>query len=133
MSRPEILFPLFSDLETLPSIGPKTAQNLAALHIEKPRDLLFHLPHSVIDRRPVTTVKGADLPATLTVEVTITSHRIASRKGAPHRIFVEDAGTTFQIVYFNVSGRFLENLLPVGQKRVVSGKVELFDGEANMV
>ena len=133
MSRPEILFPLFSDLETLPGIGPKTAQNLAALHIEKPRDLLFHLPHSVIDRRPVTTVKGAELPATLTVEVTVQRHRIAQRKGAPHRIFVEDAETSFQIIYFNVSGRFLENLLPVGQKRVVSGKVELFDGEANMV
>ncbi|MEM6727275.1 MAG: ATP-dependent DNA helicase RecG [Pseudomonadota bacterium] len=131
--RPEILFPLYADLTTLPGIGPKTAQNLAALKIEKPRDLLFHLPHAVIDRRPVKSVKGAMLPATLTVEVKITRHRAPSRKGAPHLIFVEDAETAFQIVYFNASGRFIENLLPVGERRLVSGKVELFDGEANMV
>ncbi|MEM1374885.1 MAG: ATP-dependent DNA helicase RecG [Pseudomonadota bacterium] len=133
MSRPEILFPLFSELETLPGIGPKTAQHLGALGIERPRDLLFHLPHSVIDRRPVSTVQGAELPSVLTVEVTVLRHRLASRKGAPTRIFVEDAQTAFQIVYFNVSGQFLEKLLPVGTRRVVSGKVELFDGEANMV
>ncbi|MEM6897345.1 MAG: DEAD/DEAH box helicase, partial [Pseudomonadota bacterium] len=132
-TRPEILFPLFSDLTTLPGIGPKTAQNLAALRVEKPRDLLFHLPHAVIDRRPVASVQGQELPATLTVEVQITRHRAPSRKGAPHRIFVEDAETAFQVVYFNASGRFLENLLPVGERRVLSGKVELFDGEANMV
>ena len=132
-SNPETLLPLFSGLQTLPGIGPKTAQNMAALGIEKPRDLLFNLPHSVIDRRPVKTVKGVELPATLTVEVTATRHRAPSRKGAPHRIFVEDAETVFQIVYFSASGRYIESLLPVGGRRVVSGKFELFDGEANLV
>ncbi|MEM6478470.1 MAG: ATP-dependent DNA helicase RecG [Pseudomonadota bacterium] len=132
-SRPEILFPLFAGLETLPGVGPKTAQNLAALRIERPRDLVFHLPHGLIDRRPVETVQGADLPATLTVKVKIVRHRNATRKGAPHRIFVEDAATTFQIVYFNASGKYLETLLPENEERIVSGKVEVFDGEANMV
>ncbi|MEM9853986.1 MAG: ATP-dependent DNA helicase RecG [Pseudomonadota bacterium] len=132
-SRPEILFPLFAGLETLPGVGPKTAQNLAALRIERPRDLVFHLPHGLIDRRPVETVQGADLPATLTVKVKIVRHRNATRKGAPHRIFVEDAATTFQIVYFNASGKYLETLLLENEERIVSGKVEVFDGEANMV
>ncbi|MEO1704516.1 MAG: ATP-dependent DNA helicase RecG, partial [Pseudomonadota bacterium] len=133
MSRPEILFPLFADLTTLPGVGPKVAQNMAALGIEKPRDLLFHLPHAIIDRRPVTSVQGQDLPAVLTVEVEITRHHAPSRKGAPHRIFVEDAETAFQIVYFHARGPYLEKILPQGQRRVVSGKVERFDGEANMV
>ncbi|MEM9349254.1 MAG: ATP-dependent DNA helicase RecG [Pseudomonadota bacterium] len=132
-TRPEILFPLFSDLTTLPGVGPKMAQNLGALGIEKPRDVLFHLPHAVIDRRPVTSVQGQELPATLTVEVKVLRHQIPSRKGAPHRIFVEDASTAFQIVYFHARGQYIEKLFPRGETRVVSGKVELFDGEANMV
>ena len=43
-TRPEILFPLFASLETLPGVGAKTAQTLGQLHIEYPRDLLFMPP-----------------------------------------------------------------------------------------
>ena len=60
--RPEALFPLFAALDTLEGVGPKTALNLAALHVEKPRDMLFTLPYSGIDRRKRATVQGADLP-----------------------------------------------------------------------
>ncbi|MEQ9600269.1 hypothetical protein, partial [Marinovum algicola] len=65
-SRPEPLFPLFADLETLPGFGPKIAKSLAGLAIEAPRDLLFTLPHSGIDRRKRDTVQGADLPGVVT-------------------------------------------------------------------
>ena len=41
MSRPEALFPLFADLETLEGVGPKTAQAFAGLGVEKPKDLLI--------------------------------------------------------------------------------------------
>ena len=69
-SRPEILFPLFAELETLAGVGPKSVQNLAAIEIfEKPRDLIFTLPQSGVDRRKRETVQGADLPGVVTVEV----------------------------------------------------------------
>ena len=69
--RPPVLFPLFGDIETLPGIGPKTGRALATMGIAAPRDMLFNLPHSGIDRRPVRTVQGANLPGALTVEVEI--------------------------------------------------------------
>ena len=50
--RPEILWPLFGDLEKLPGIGPKSASNFKHLNVEKPRDLIFTLPSGGIDRRP---------------------------------------------------------------------------------
>lgn len=132
-TRPEILFPLFSALTGLDGIGPKTAQNMAALGIEKPRDLLFLLPYSGIDRRIRDTVQGGDLPATLTVEVEIGQHRVPRNKGGAYRIDVIDSQIAFQLVYFHVRGDYLSKLLPTGERRVVSGKVELFDGLAQMV
>ena len=33
MTRPEALFPLFADLETLEGVGPKTAQAFGALGV----------------------------------------------------------------------------------------------------
>ena len=58
MSRPEILFPLFAGLETLEGIGPKTAIAFAALGVSKPKDLLFLLPHSGVDRARKASVRG---------------------------------------------------------------------------
>ncbi len=131
--RPESLFPLFAEIETLPGVGPKTARMLAALHIEKPADLVFTLPQSGIDRRKRTSVLGADLPGVVTVEVTVGQHRAPARRGGAYRVTVQDAETTFQIVFFRAHDEYLHRALPSGARRVVSGKVELFDGVAQMV
>ncbi|MGR3530521.1 MAG: ATP-dependent DNA helicase RecG, partial [Sulfitobacter sp.] len=72
--RPEILFPLFAGLETLEGVGPKTARNLEPLGVVAPRDLLFTLPYSGVDRRLLPSLETAVLPATLTVAVTIGTH-----------------------------------------------------------
>ena len=131
-ARPEILFPLFAALTGLEGVGPKTAVNMAGLGVEKPRDLLFLIPFSGIDRTLKSSVQGADLPATLTVEIEIGAHRPARNKGGAYRIDVIDAQISFQLVYFHARGDYLSKLLPTGQRRVVSGKVELFDGIAQM-
>jgi len=131
--RPEPLFPLFAGLETLEGVGPKTAQLMGQLDIEAPRDLLFHLPYAVIDRRRRDTIRGAELPATLTVEVTVGMHRPARNRGGAYRVHVADAQEEFQLVFFHARGDYLQRLLPQGARRVVSGKLELFDGLAQMV
>lgn len=132
-TRPEILFPLFADIETLEGVGPKTAKLLEGMEITRPRDLLLTLPHSGIDRRKRSTVQGAPLPGVVTVEVTVGRHMPPSRKGGPYRVHVEDAQVAFQLVFFNARADYLNRMLPTGAKRVVSGKAELFDGMAQIV
>ncbi|SPJ29753.1 ATP-dependent DNA helicase RecG [Falsiruegeria mediterranea] len=131
--RPEPLFPLFAGLETLDGVGPKTANLLGALEIETPRDVLYSLPYAVVDRRRRDTIKGADLPSTLTVTVTVHSHRPSRNRGGAYRIHVHDAQMDFQLVFFHARSDYLNRLLPQGAERVVSGKLELFDGMAQMV
>lgn len=131
--RPPALFPLFAGLETLEGVGPKTARHLGQMAIEAPRDLLFTLPHSGIDRRPRASLRDADLPATLTLAVTVGAHRPARNRGGAYRIQVEDAETAFQLVFFHARGDYLARQLPEGSRRVISGRVELFDGMAQMV
>ncbi len=131
--RPEILFPLFADLSSLPGVGPKTVQKFSQMHVDQPRDLLFALPHSVIDRRTVDTVAGAAPNDVVTVEVEVGMHQPNAVKGRPYRVTVNDAKTSFQLVFFHAREDWLRNKLPSGQRRIVSGKVELFDGLAQMV
>ncbi len=131
--RPEALFPLFADLETLEGVGPKTAKLMAHLDVEAPRDLLFGLPYAVVDRRRRDSIRGAEFPTTLTVEVTVGIHRAPRNRGGAYRVHVSDAQDEFQLVFFHARGDYLKRLLPEGEKRVVSGKLELFDGMAQMV
>jgi ATP-dependent DNA helicase RecG len=131
--RPEVLWPLFGGLETLDGIGPKSAQALIAANIEKPRDLLFTLPYSGIDRRRRDSILDVHAPAVCTVEVTIGQHIEPSSRGRPYRVTVEDLSTKFQLVFFRSHVEYLRKQLPTGQRRVVSGKVEMFDGIGQMV
>ena len=60
-------------------------------------------------------------------------HDPPARPSAPYRVVVEDAATSFHLVFFRARADYLRKLLPTGARRVVSGKVELFDGIAQMV
>ncbi len=130
--RPEILFPLFAGLETLAGVGPKSARNLPQMGVERPRDLLFTLPHTGVSRRLIPTIRGAEPPAVVTVGVTVGNHYPPRARGKPYRIQVRDAQETFQLVFFHAHPDYLNKVLPSGQKRIISGKLELFDNIAQM-
>ncbi|GAA3875958.1 ATP-dependent DNA helicase RecG [Celeribacter arenosi] len=130
--RPAKLFPLFAGLESLPGVGPKTAKSFSGLSVVRPRDLLFTLPHSVIDRRRRDSVTEVPAGEVVTVVAKVLRHQLPRRKGLPHRVFLEDAATTFQVVFFRGASDWIEKQLPVGVKRLVSGKTELFDGQIQM-
>ena len=133
MSRPAVLFPLFAELETLDGVGAKTAKHFAQMGVERPRDLLFTLPYAGVDRRRKRSIRDCVPPATVTVEVEVGAHVPARRKGGPARVFVRDAETEFQLVFFHAKAEYLQKQLPTGQRRVISGKIEIFDGLAQMV
>jgi ATP-dependent DNA helicase RecG len=132
-TRPEALFPLFASLETLPGVGAKTAKAFANMHIESPKDLVLTLPIGGVDRRMRPSIAGFAAPGVVTVKVRIERHIPARTKGRPYRVDVSDSTTTFQLVFFHARTDWLERQLPVGEERIVSGKLEIFDGLAQMV
>ncbi len=132
-SRPEILFPLFADLTALAGVGPKTAQHFASLNVSRPRDLIFILPIGCVDRRPRSSLKGMEFPNVATVEIEIGMHQPSRMPGRPYRVMVRDSEMDFQLVFFHAREDWITRNLPSGQRRLVSGRVEVFDGLAQMV
>ncbi len=132
-TRPEILFPLFADIKGLDGVGPRSAENLAKMDVEKPRDLLFTLPHKLIDRKLIGSITQAELPSVVTVEITVGLHHPNATKGRPYRVSVDDTAASFHLVFFHAREDWLRKQLPSGQKRIVSGRLEVFDGVAQMV
>ncbi len=131
--RPDVLYPLFSGTESLPGIGPKTATALEKKGVRTPRDLAFTLPGAVIDRRIVETIDAATPGHYASIVVDITRHHKPRTKGRPWQIDVSDGAHFFQLVFFHARQDWLEKQLPVGAKRLISGKVDFFDERYQIV
>ena len=130
--RPEALFPLFAALTGLPGVGPRTAGLLGALGLDLPRDLLLFLPTAVHDRRLRESIRTATPGEIATVEIEVGAHMPPRQRGRPYRILVRDRLQEFQLVFFHAQTERLQRLLPTGQRRIVSGKLEIFDGIAQI-
>jgi ATP-dependent DNA helicase RecG len=131
MMRPEILHPLFAEAEALKGIGPQLAKPLHRLGLDRVVDILFHLPVSWIDRKPVAALDEADVGQVITVTLTARDYRQGGR--GPFRIFAEDqAGNYVTLTYFNNPG-WGKKQLPLGEARLVSGRLDRYGQELQMV
>lgn len=137
--RPSILDQLFAPASTLPGVGPKIAPLLDRLLGEPGRparvmDLLFHVPSGGIAREMKGSIADAPIGEPVTLSVTVAAHRPPPPgRRAPYRVLVEDETGDVVLVFFNGQKPRLEKLLPIGQRRYVSGKIELWDGMRQMV
>jgi hypothetical protein len=132
MSRPEILFPLFAEITGLPGVGAKTAQLYEKLGVTRLVDLLFLLPGGLIDRRLRDSLIGVDPGQVVTVAVTVGEHYPPRSRSQPYRVHVQGGGVYLELVFFHVKGDWVQRALPPGKTRVISGKIESYDGRLQM-
>ncbi|MEQ8265597.1 MAG: ATP-dependent DNA helicase RecG [Parvibaculum sp.] len=130
--RPEVLFPLFAPVRSLPGIGPRLEKLVEKLAGPKVVDLLWHLPSGLIDRRNRPKIAEARDGAIATMEVTVGLHIPPRTKRLPYRVHVFDETGEMQIIFFNARPEHIAKLLPEGQRRIVSGRVEFYQGEPQM-
>ncbi|MBM3569403.1 MAG: ATP-dependent DNA helicase RecG [Alphaproteobacteria bacterium] len=130
--RPEILNPLFAPVTALPGIGPKLAKPLGKLVGPAVVDLLWHLPSGLIDRRFSPKLDAAPPGRVVTVTVTVAKHEPPRRPRLPYRVRCHDDSGELTLVFFHAEAPFLKRMLPEGQPRVVSGKLEDYQGTLQM-
>lgn len=130
--RPEILFPLFKPVTTLKGVGPRLAPLLERLAGEHVVDLLWHLPNGIIDRRHQPKVADARDGEIATLTVRIEAHQRPPSKRSPYRVPCHDDTGRITLVFFHARPDYLAKVLPEGEVRVVSGRVEHFQGELQM-
>ena len=137
--RPAHLNPLFAPATSLPGVGPKIAQLLDRLVTEsgtgaRVLDLLFHLPYATIDRRTRAKIGEAPLDRVVLIEAQVVAHYPPGpRSRAPYKVLVEDETGDVLLVFFLANRQWIEKSLPVGEKRWISGKLELWDGHRQIV
>ena len=131
--RPEILNPLFSPLTSLKGIGSQYLRLISALcNGSRAADLLWHLPSSIVDRRygaPLNEAKAGNIWTGL---IRVIRHEEPKSRKQPYRIEVEDETGSLTLNFFKWYPGVLKKNLPENGLRVISGKLESFNGHLQM-
>ncbi|PZO73575.1 MAG: ATP-dependent DNA helicase RecG [Mesorhizobium amorphae] len=140
--RPSLLDPLFAPITVLSGVGEKVAVLIAKIvpadlgpRHARVADLLFTLPHSVIDRTLRPGIALSPEGAVVTLDLRVDRHQAPPRNtpNVPYRVYAHDDTGEIALTFFRAQGIWLERQLPVGEHVVVSGKMEWFNGRPNMV
>src|SRR3954447_13515952 len=131
--RPEVLNPLFTEVDALKGVGPQVAKLLKKLGLTRLVDLLYHLPTGAIERIKASAAAAPLLGRNVILELTPFDSRESRLGRGPTRIFASDsAGNSVSLVYFNNPG-WAKRSLPKGEKRIVSGKLEQYGDEWQII
>ena len=130
--RPAILNPLFADVTALKGVGPRLAALVQKAAGPRVIDVLFLRPSGVIDRSRRPKIADAEIGTIATLEVTVDKHHPAPVKRAPYRVICSDDTGFITLIFFHARPDYLARALPEGAKRIVSGRIDDYNGARQM-
>lgn len=132
--RPDILNPLFAEVQTLKGVGPGLAKPLERLALGRIKDVMYHFPSSWTYRKSVARLDVGDVGSNIIITVTVMDHRSSGSARAPLRVFGADAaGNYITLTFFGRNGGWARKQLPIGETRIISGKLDRYGDELQMV
>lgn len=131
--RPEILNPLFGETQSLKGVGKALAKPLEKLRLTRIKDLLYHQPSYWMQRKRVDELDEIDVGETIIVQVTPVDYRSGGPR-SPLRVHATDqAGNYISLTFFGRNPGWPKKLLPLGEPKVISGKLERYGDELQIV
>jgi len=131
--RPEILNPLFGETQSLKGIGKALAKPLEKLRLTRVKDLLYHKPSYWMRRKRVQELDEVDIGMTIIAEVTPTDYRSGGPR-SPFRVQAADSqGNIISLTFFGRNTGWPKKLLPLGESKIISGKLERYGDELQML
>jgi ATP-dependent DNA helicase RecG len=132
--RPDILNPLFAEVTALKGVGAGLAKPLDRLGLARVVDVAFHLPSGWVDRIPRDELMAQDAGRTIAITLRVRDIRTSSSPRAPTRVQAADAlRNIVSLVYFGRSSGLVRKLYTVGEAVRVSGKVEQYGQDLQMI
>ncbi len=131
--RPAEIFQLFASTNSLAGVGAKLASVLEKRAGQHVIDVLRHLPIGLIDRSQRPSLANVDDGAIATFDLLVIKHDRPPRGiRRPYRVFCENETGALELVFFHAHDDYVAKQLPIGERRLISGRVELFQGRVQM-
>lgn len=129
ISRPTALFGLFASTTDLPGIGARLATILNKRIGQTVLDILRHKPVDIINRNLTDNIQSCENGTIVTVIAEIKSANIPpERAGRPAKFIVQSDDNLIELIFFRAKPDYLQRILPVGERRLLSGRLDRYDG-----
>ncbi|AAU04047.1 ATP-dependent DNA helicase RecG [Rickettsia typhi] len=118
---------LFAPVKAFINIREDTVSAFKRLGINNIRDLLFYLPVSYQNKilsPNLTEVRGGEIIQT---EIIVNSINLQKKGNQPLKITASNNTGSILLVFFHKPPQFILNKLKVGTKHIISGKVQFFN------
>lgn len=126
--RPEILNPVFTEIDALDGVGPKMRKPLDRLGLRRLRDIVFHMPDRFVSRRSIDSLDNGHEGENVVIALDITEHRAPRAQGrGPYRVLGHDkAGNVCALTYFGRAAFTAKKQVPQGERRWIAGRLALY-------
>ena len=114
-----------------PASAPGSAELFERLAGPLVVDLLWHLPAGIVDRRASPPIRRFEPTEIATLRVRVEAHEPGTGAGPTGCSCTDETGT-LMLVYFNVKSDYLARLCRSAPSAIVSGRVEFYNGMAQM-
>jgi ATP-dependent DNA helicase RecG len=132
--RPDILNPLFAEVEALKGVGAALSKPLGRLGLSRIVDILFHLPTGFVDRHRVDALDMKDVGRVISIVVTPVDYKQGYSGRGPLRIHATDAGGDYvSLIFFGGGASYAKKQLPLGEPKLISGKLESYGQDLQIV
>ena len=121
--------PLFGPVSTLKGVGPRIAEALSRLlgakdgRMARRLDLLLHMPHGLVDHDLKEDAADLVEGERVTADVTVIAHHPPYQRRQPYRVDCLLGDEPLQLVFFQGRRNYLQDQLPIGTRKVISGKL----------
>ena len=141
IKRPENIFQLFSSLLNIDGVGEKKLKLLEKKIGPYIINLLFYLPIKSINRFQNTSLKNINHGEIITceveiIEVNIPNYNFRKRNNISKIVTFginEEKSIRLDIIYFGQNTQYLKNIYKVGNRILISGKFESYNGLGQVV
>ncbi len=132
--RPDILNPLFSEVQSLKGVGPRLKRPLERLKLARVIDMLYHFPHDFRHRNYRETLDIGDIGQHIIIKINVIDMRNGHSHRSPLRIIGADKnGDTVSLIFFGKNAGWAKKQLPMESHRIISGKLEQYGDELQIV
>ena len=130
--RPALLAKLFNPISSLPGVSSRILPLLQQACGPIIVDLFWHLPNGFIDRNFFPKIDEAPAGKVASFIVRVNNHEKPRNKKMPYRIKCTNEDGELTLVFFHSHSEYLQKELPIGELRLVSGRVNFYKGKVQI-
>ena len=123
---------LFSSIEDIKGIGPKTSKLFEKLCGNKIIDLLLTIPRNFKKRKYIQNIFDEYLKEEVALEINVEKHLPQFNPKMPYKILCKNNNTEIEIIFFRGYVKYLKKILPIGEKKIICGKLEKLKNKYQM-